>query len=55
MWIGDNQFIHSSGRVHVSSMDSVALDYDEFNYNRYLRTKRLLGEEDPNLVAFKTK
>lgn len=53
MWIGNNQFIHSSGRVHVSSMDSSASDFDEFNYNRYLRTKRLLGEEDPNLVLLK--
>ncbi len=50
MWIGDNKFIHSSGRVHISSVDTASADYDEFNYNRYLRTKRLLGVEDPNLV-----
>ena len=49
MWIGDNQFIHSSGNVHISSMDKNAEDFDEFNYNRYLRTKRLVGEEDENL------
>ena len=51
MWIGDNQFIHSSGRVHVSSMDSTATNFDEFNYNRYLRTKRLIGEEDSEIIA----
>lgn len=50
MWIGDNKFIHSSGRVHISSVDTASADYDDFNYNRYLRTKRLLGVEDPNLV-----
>lgn len=50
MWIGDNKFIHSSGNVHISSMDKDSEDYDEFNYNRYLRTKRLLGEEDPNIL-----
>ena len=53
IWIGDNQFIHSSGRVHVSSMDAAASNFDEFNYNRYLRTKRLLGEEDPKLILLK--
>ena len=49
MWLGDNKFIHSSGNVHISSMDKNAEDFDEFNYNRYLRTKRLVGEEDDNL------
>ncbi|MHA6279018.1 NlpC/P60 family protein [Salinimicrobium sp. CAU 1759] len=53
MWIGDGQFIHSSGRVHVSSMNSEASNFDEFNYNRYLRTKRYLGQEDPKLVRLK--
>ncbi|MGB7785881.1 MAG: SH3 domain-containing C40 family peptidase [Salinimicrobium sp.] len=49
MWIGDNKFIHSSGNVHISSMDKNAEDFDEFNNNRYLRTKRLVGQEDENL------
>ncbi len=53
MWIGDGQFIHSSGRVHVSSMNSEASNFDEFNYNRYLRTKRYLDQEDPKLVILK--
>ena len=50
MWIGNNQFIHSSGRVRVSSVDSTAKDFDDFNYNRYLRTKRLVGQEDPAII-----
>ncbi|UZH56708.1 C40 family peptidase [Salinimicrobium tongyeongense] len=50
MWIGDNQFIHSSGRVQVSSMDSEAPNFDEFNYNRYLRTKRYLNHEDHSII-----
>jgi cell wall-associated NlpC family hydrolase len=53
IWIGDGQFIHSSGRVHVSSMNSEASNFDEFNYNRYLRTKRYLDQEDPKLVRLK--
>ncbi|MBL7473762.1 C40 family peptidase [Robertkochia sediminum] len=43
MWIGNNEFIHSSGDVHISSMDPEASNYDEFNRNRYFRAKRILG------------
>ncbi len=43
MWIGDNRFIHASGDIHISSMDSVDADFDEYNFNRYLRAKRILG------------
>ncbi|MFD2517337.1 C40 family peptidase [Salinimicrobium flavum] len=53
MWIGDNKFIHSSGNVHISSVDKNAEDYDDFNYQRYLRTKRLVGVDDPNLTLLK--
>lgn len=50
MWIGDNKFIHSMGDVHISNFDTTATDFDEYNYNRYLRTKRLLGEEGEEQV-----
>jgi cell wall-associated NlpC family hydrolase len=50
MWIGNNQFIHSSGNVHISNMDPNAEDFDEYNYNRYLRTKRVLGQQDEQLI-----
>ncbi len=43
MWIGDNRFIHASGQVRVSSMDPDAPDYEPYERNRYLRTKRILG------------
>ncbi len=46
MWIGDNQFIHSLGNVHVSSTDTTSADFDEYNYNRYLRTKRILPDSE---------
>lgn len=45
MWIGNNEFIHSSGRVRISSMDQAADNYDKYNYNRYLRTKRILNQD----------
>lgn len=50
MWIGDNKFIHAMGDVHISNMDPNAEDFDEYNYNRYLRTKRVLGQEDEKLI-----
>lgn len=43
MWIGDGRFIHSSGRVLINSVDPAAPDYDAYNVERYLRTKRVLG------------
>ena len=46
MWIGNNQFIHSLGNVHTSSVDTTSADFDEYNYNRYLRTKRILPDSD---------
>jgi len=50
MWIGDNQFIHSAGNVHISTMDQNSDDFDEYNYNRYLRTKRILNETGEGLL-----
>ena len=53
MWIGDDKFIHSMGDVHISTMDTAATDFDEYNYNRYLRTKRILNEKDKGLQYLK--
>lgn len=50
MWIGDNKFIHSMGEVHISTFDTTATDFDEYNYNRYLRTKRVLGTKDERIT-----
>ncbi len=43
MWIGNQEFIHASGKVRVSSMNADAPNYDEFEKNRFIRAKRLLG------------
>ena len=50
MWIGNNEFIHASDRVRISSMDKDADNFDEYNLNRYLRTKRVLNQEDQALI-----
>ncbi len=48
MWIGNNQFIHASGNVRISSFDKTAPNYDEFNLKRFLRAKRILNAADGN-------
>jgi len=55
MWIGNNEFIHASNRVRVSSIDRNAKNFDEFNLNRYLRSKRIFKEEDKDLIDLKKK
>ena len=51
MWIGNNEFIHASEMVRISSMDKNADNYDEHNHNRYLRSKRILKENDDALIS----
>ena len=53
MWIGDNQFIHSSNMVRISSVDKESPNFDEFNVGRYLRAKRILNIEDKNIINLK--
>jgi cell wall-associated NlpC family hydrolase len=43
MWIGNGEFIHSRGLVRVSSFDPENPNYDEYELNRYLRTKRIVN------------
>ena len=54
MWIGNMKFIHASGDIHVSSMDPASGIYDEYNLDRYLRTKRLAGSDDIGRLMVKT-
>ena len=51
IWIGNNEFIHASEMVRISSMDKSADNYDKFNRDRYLRTKRILKETDDALIS----
>lgn len=54
MWIGNNQFIHSAGRVHISSVDSTAQNFDAFNLDRYLEARRYLNNWDGNIIQTST-
>ena len=53
MWIGDNQFIHSSDMVRISSVDKNSPIYDAYNVGRYLRSKRVFKEEGKNIIKLK--
>ncbi|WP_299051155.1 C40 family peptidase [uncultured Polaribacter sp.] len=55
IWLGnDNQeYIHASGNVHISSMDENNPLYDAFNKNRYLGSRRYLGVKDEMIVDLK--
>ncbi len=52
IWLGNNrgEFIHSSGRVKIGSINPKSPYYDEFNVNRYLGSRRYLGESDPQIA-----
>ncbi|MFI2741663.1 NlpC/P60 family protein [Zhouia sp. PK063] len=55
MWIGgDEQFIHSSGKVRISSMNPKDSLYDEYNLNRYLRSVRIIGNQTKNILPVST-
>ncbi|WP_445747925.1 C40 family peptidase [Polaribacter sp.] len=56
IWLGNEkqEFIHASGNVHISSMDSTQPHFDEMNKNRYLGSKRYLGEKDAQIIDLKT-
>lgn len=51
MWIGNGEFIHASGKVRISSMNPQAPHFDQYEYKRYLRAKRIIHSKgEPHLV-----
>ncbi len=51
MWIGNGEFIHSRGLVRISSFDPNNPNYDEYELNRYLRTKRIVNVPSENILS----
>ena len=50
MWIGgDQEFIHSSGKVRVSSMNPASQSFEESEMKRFLRAKRISPQETLDL------
>lgn len=52
MWLGNGEFIHASNLVRIGSMDKNSPIYDDFEYNRFLRAKRLIGKNTKGLQVF---
>jgi len=50
MWIGNNEFIHASEQVRVSSIDRNAKNFDAYNLNRYLRSKRIVDSKNDAII-----
>lgn len=55
IWLGNGkgEFIHSSKNVHLSSINKNQPNYDAFNKNRYLGSRRYLGVKDANIIDLK--
>ncbi|MGC9151565.1 MAG: NlpC/P60 family protein [Microbacter sp.] len=46
LYIGNGEFIHSSGMVHISSLLPSATNYDDYNAHRLLTARRILTRID---------
>ena len=43
MWVGDNKFIQASKNVRINSVDEESEDYDKYHMEKYIKSKRYLG------------
>lgn len=48
IYIGNNEFIHSSGRVKINSLDKNSPIFSEYRFNTFLRAKRIIGSVNEN-------
>lgn len=55
MWIGENQFIHASRNVRISSVDENKPNYDKANVKRYLGSQRYLNNLTSGIIDLKEK
>lgn len=45
-YIGNNEFIHASGSIRISSMDKDKPNYDEINTKEFVKASRIIGAVD---------
>ena len=50
IYIGNSRFIHSSGRVHITSMDSTQPDYQKKYKSLFVRAVRIIGQENGKTI-----
>lgn len=54
IYMGDNEYINSSGRVMINSLDSASTNFSSYRFNALLSARRIIGvENDPGIVALK--
>jgi len=53
IYVGNNEFIHSAGRVRINSFDETAENFNAFRLKTFIRAKRIIGNYNTgeNLVA----
>ena len=55
VYIGDSDYIHSSGRVMISSLDSTRSNYSRYRENSLLVVRRVIGVvDDPGIMPIKS-
>lgn len=50
MYIGDGEFIHASGKVKINSMDSTRANHISEYVSSFIRTVRIIGQENGNTI-----
>lgn len=48
IYIGNYEFIHSSGRVRINSLDKNSPIFNEYRFNTFLKAKRIIGQLNEN-------
>jgi cell wall-associated NlpC family hydrolase len=51
IYLGNKEFIHAAGDVHISSFDPAQPNYDEGNTNEFIHASRILGASDGEDVS----
>lgn len=53
IYAGNGEYIHSSGRVMVNSLDSLRSNYIEYRRNSLVKAMRIAGFEDEGIIPLK--
>ncbi|MGE5354569.1 MAG: NlpC/P60 family protein [Syntrophothermus sp.] len=51
MYIGNGEYIHSSGRVRINSLDMSKKDFNSHRFDTFLRARRILTSLDKNGIS----
>jgi cell wall-associated NlpC family hydrolase len=54
IYMGDNEYINSSGRVMINSLDPASANFNSHRLNSILSARRIIGiENDPGIISLK--